>query len=290
MVKALIIDDDYGQLASAYYAKFPEEPISAKASLKVDATEFIPQTSLLTLLKQILKSVKSAEDLVIASHGNENGMIMPLIPKYGRTAITDNLIDLMSGKAHSEIADHFSLKTSIIDEILSTADSVRKLGLGHIAFRGCSIGDKIRNLTTLRDFLGASEVSATNLLSTYGHVKMSHIKDKKAFESKWKSYEKTAHRYSGKAGRVILWRGTKPKDPFSDLIALFSDSMDVMLEWLQTNFYSGTTKAIATAVVKDVPLHYLSRTPPVLPLDGTQATNAPALGYADFIRNASDPP
>ncbi len=36
MAKALIISDGYGALATAYYKRFPEEPVSLKTILKVE--------------------------------------------------------------------------------------------------------------------------------------------------------------------------------------------------------------------------------------------------------------
>ncbi len=40
-----------------------------------------------------------------------------------------------------------------------------------------------------------------------------------------------------------------------------------MLEWLQKHFVASTSSAVAAAVRNNVPLHYLSAKPPVLPLE-----------------------
>ena len=46
MAKGLIIDDDYGRLARAYYQRFGTEPVDATIGIAVDSPSHIPQTSL----------------------------------------------------------------------------------------------------------------------------------------------------------------------------------------------------------------------------------------------------
>jgi hypothetical protein len=58
MAKLLIINDDYGQLAEAYYLKFRQEPASANVMFTEETPQFIPKTSLDTLLSSILKTRK----------------------------------------------------------------------------------------------------------------------------------------------------------------------------------------------------------------------------------------
>ncbi len=120
MAKAFIIDDDYGRLAEAYYLKFPEEPISAKATLTVDKPQFIPTTSLDTLLSLILetfKDKKGGTDLVVVSHGNQYGMIMGLFHRSPKVARTDNLVILMSDEPRDTKADKLSLKPELVDRV-----------------------------------------------------------------------------------------------------------------------------------------------------------------------------
>ncbi len=268
MAKALIIDDDYGRLAEAYYLKFPEEPASAKVTFPVEKPQFIPTTSLDTLLSSILttfKDKKGGTDLVVVTHGNQHGMTMGLFHRHPKTAHTDNLITLMGNESRDEKADKLSLKPDLVDQLIAKMDAVRKVGLGHVAFRGCTIAEKIRNLSTLKDFLGSATVSATKLYSTFGFGLPKYIKDKKTFEKQWALHEKDGHRYDGKS-RVILV--TRPsKEPLKEIIELYLETEDVMLEWLKKHFVASTTSAVAKAVKNNVPLHYLSAKPPVLPLE-----------------------
>jgi hypothetical protein len=291
MAKALIINDAYGQLARAYYLKFPEEPISAKTILPVEDPTLVEQMSMDTLLAAILKifsDKKAGSDLVITSHGNENGMVMGLYPGHPKKAVTDNLQMLMSGESRDKKADRLSLKPDLVDQLISKMEAVRKIGLGHVAFRGCTIGEKPRNLSTLKDFLGASVVSGTGLLSTYGNGIPKYVKDKKKFDGLVKRFEKSGRIYDSSA-RVIL--ATSPgKEPLTEIIYFYLESEEVMLEWLQTHVVAGTTKATATSVKVNTPLHWLSRKPPVLPLDGFSKKGGATIGYADFIRDTNETP
>src|SRR5271166_4298539 len=54
MAKGLIIDDDYGRLARAYYQRFGTEPVDATIGIAVDSPSHIPHTSLDTTLQAII--------------------------------------------------------------------------------------------------------------------------------------------------------------------------------------------------------------------------------------------
>lgn len=286
MAKALIISDDYGQLARAYYLKFPEEPASAKTILPVEDPTLVGQMSMDTLLTAILKDKKAGSDLVIVSHGNENGMAMGLYPGHPKKAVSDNLQVLMGSGGKK--ADLLSLKPEKVDQLIDKMKDVRKIGLGHIAFRGCSIGAKTHNLSTLKDFLGASVVSGTALLSTYGTGMPKYEKNKKKFDDLVKRFENSGRIYDGSA-RVIL--ATSPgKEALTEIIFFYLESEEVMLEWLQTHVVARSTKATATTVKVSTPLHWLSFKPPVLPLDGVSKKGGATIGYADFIRDTNETP
>jgi hypothetical protein len=291
MAKALIINDPYGELARTYYAKFPQEPVSAKTILPVEDPKLVDQMSMDTLLTAILKTFndkKAGSDLVIASHGNKNGMLMGLYPGHPKKAVTSNLQVLMGGESRDKKADFLSLKPDLVDQLIGKMEAVRKIGLGHIAFRGCTIGENPFNLSTLKDFLGASVVSGTGLLSTYGNGIPKYVKDKKKFDALVKRFEHSGSVYDGSA-RVIL--ATSPgKEAYTEIVYFYLESEDVLLEWLQTHVVAGTTKAAATSVKVNTPLHWLSRKPPVLPLDGVSKKGGATIGYADFIRDTNETP
>jgi hypothetical protein len=103
------------------------------------------------------------------------------------------------------------------------------------------------------------------LYSTFGFGLPKYSKNKKTFEKLWALHEKDGHLYQGKS-RVILV--TRPgKEAYTEIIELYLETEDVMLEWLQKHFVASTSSAVAAAVRNNVPLHYLSAKPPVLPLE-----------------------
>jgi hypothetical protein len=292
MAKALIVNDEYGQFAEQYYLKFPQTPSSATASLQVETPAFIKQTSLDTLLSSIQNNAKAGSDLVIVSHGNDLGWTMGLFHRHPKVARTDHLITLMGGESLATKAEKLSLKPALVDQLLAKVQAVQKIGLGHIACRGCSIGSNIRNLTTLKDLLGAKIVSATNLLSDFGHARPEYFdKDaqaKKRFETVKQQLEGKAHVFSGKSTVLFLIWPDK-KDPLKQHNRLILESEGGMLEWLQHHFISGTPAAVAKAVRNSCPVHYLLHQPPIFPLDGTHKTHNPVLAYADFIHTSDEP-
>jgi hypothetical protein len=253
----------------------------------VDPT-LVERMSTDTLLTAILKDTKAGSDLVITSHGNEDGMAMGLYPGHPKKATTDNLQVLMGGESRDKKAELLSLKPENVDQLIDKMTDVRKIGLGHVAFRGCTIGGKPRNLSTLKDFLGASVVSGTGLLSTYGTGIPRYAKNKKEFDRRVEQFKTSGRIYDGSA-RVIL--ATSPgKEAFTEVIYFYLESKAVMLEWLQSHVVAGTTKATATSVEVKTPLHWLSYKPPILPLDGVSKKNGATIGYADFIRDTNEMP
>ena len=201
--------------AEAYYLKFPEEPASEKVMLTVEKPQFIPTTSLDTLLSSILttfKDKKGGTDLVIVTHGNQFGMTMGLSHKHPKVARTDNLITLMSDEPRDKKAEKLSLLPDLVDQLIAKMDDVRKVGLGHVAFRGCTIAENIKNLITLKDFLGSATVSATKLYSTFGHGLPKYSRTRRPSRNCGHYTKKTGHRYEGKS-RVILVTRPRKKRP-----------------------------------------------------------------------------
>ena len=285
MARTLIIKDAFGKLALKYYEEFPQEPLSADTREPVENPALVDNMSMDTLLSAILKDKKSSANLIIVSHGNEFGMVMPLYPGEQQRAISENLQVLMGSDTSDQKAKRLSLTPAKVDQLIDKMKEVRKIGLGHVAFRGCKIGMKIFNLTTLRDFLGASLVSGTSVLSAYGFGLPKYEKDKAKFDRLMKQYQGNINIFQGSA-RVILAIKMNEEDHTSTVF-FFLESEDVMLEWLQACVFADATKAHAVAVKNKTPMHWLQHTFPALPLDGVGNSKA-AVGYADFIRNSNE--
>lgn len=280
----MVINDGYGQLASWYYNHFSIEPISAKETLAAEKPSTIPKTSLQTLLEVLLKFTPNT-DVIIVAHGFDHGMVMPIVPGSRSAAKTEALSRLMEGDT-KKLVGTYGLSENTVQDLLAKAEAVRKIGLGHIAFRGCSIGSNKRNLQVLRDFLGAKDASAASVLSTYGYARPDVVSAGK-FDQAWKNYSGKAHRFEGSNGKLIFWRAPHPREQYADVTKLMVTDKKVLHEWFQAVFDPKTSGATATKHANKTPLHYLVYEPPVMPLDGVG--NPTALGYLDFISRASDP-
>ena len=263
MAKALIIDDEFGKLANAYYGLIPNEPLTATTSLTVDSRTTIPKTSLKTLLSTIKGQAKAGDDLIIVSHGNQNGMIMKLNPdaKNSHAAITARLNTLTGTESAADKAKQLGLSEDQVKELLSLIADVQSINLGHVAFRGCSIGINTNNLSTLRDVLGAKVVSGTDMLSTYGATPKPWIEVKSGEFDKWKtSYGKNSNLWSDK----VMFYSVDTKD-HTTRIGLFVRDKNDLGEWLKVMFLPSRKNTFENFMQVSIPVHYLDDSKPILP-------------------------
>ena len=86
--------------APAWYSASPEEPIGAKSTITVESTVLLEQIDLEVLLDQIIGA--KASDIVIVSHGDGNGLALPL--RKGATAGAEKaVIDVLAADKSVEI-------------------------------------------------------------------------------------------------------------------------------------------------------------------------------------------
>jgi hypothetical protein len=276
MARVFIIDDEFGKLAKAYYDRFPQEPVTG-GFLAVDAATIVKSMSISNLLAG-LDGLKAGSDAVIVSHGNSNGMLMPLTPGAKVRGERSTLATLLDAGSNAEAAKSLKLAVKDVDAVMTARDKVVKLGLKHVAFRGCRIADNEANLTRLRDFLGAGGVSATKMLSTYGWARTEVMKAKE-FQPFWNSPK--SHKFEGPVRGVFI---ATPGKNHTEVTRLIFDGPGGLLPWIRENLYAATDEATAKAIAAHVPLHWLSNQPPVLPLDGTH--KRAEVGYADYMFDA----
>lgn len=265
MAKALIIDDDYGKLAHAYYALVPSEPINRNESLDIDSRTTIPKTSLVTLLSAIKAQAASGDDLVIVVHGNQTGMIIKLNQdaRGAPDAVTARLNTLTGTESAADKARQLTLTEAMVKELLTLIDDCQKLKLGHVAFRGCSIGANTDNLKVLRDLFGAKAVSATDLLSTFGGSGKPSIARKPAdFEGFKKTYGRNGTVWQDK---VMFY--SIPLPEHKTKTRLFARKKEDIAAWMQAMFDPSRKAVHEQFMETNVPVHYLPDTRPILPLD-----------------------
>lgn len=263
MAKAFIIDDEFGTYAHAYYALIPDEPITKAASLSVASRTTIPKTSLKTLLATIKANATAGDDLIIVSHGNQNGMIMKLNPdaKHSVAAISARLNTLTGTENSADKAKQLGISEDQVNELLSLITDCQGIKLGHVAFRGCSIGINKNNLEILRDVLGAKEVSGTDMFSTYGVTSKPSVATKAGdFEGWKKSFGKNSDLWADK----VMFYSVDLADEKTKIGLYVRDKND-LAEWLKVNFLPSRKSTFEHFMEVAIPVHYLDDAAPILP-------------------------
>lgn len=274
MASVFIIDDEFGKLATTYYKQFPQEPITG-GFLALDAPATVKAMSMANLLAAI-GGVKQGSDIVIVSHGNEHGMRMPLLP--GKSEVrseTKTLSKLLDAESTAAAARDLKLDAKAVEALMRSRDAVLKLGLKHVAFRGCRIAENEYNLTRLKDFLGCGTVGGTKMLSTYAWAKPEVVKPKQ-FGSFWDNPK--YHKYDGAVRGVFV--SLLQKD-HSVLTRLVFQGEGGLLAWIRETLFASAAETVARTLATSVPLHYLTAEPPIMPLDGTHKKRE--AGYTDYV-------
>ncbi|WP_296700127.1 hypothetical protein [Thiocapsa sp. UBA6158] len=285
MAKALIIDDQYGKLALKYYSRFPEEPCFVDVTARVDEPELIPRTSLDTLLKAILKSWSNKSfpgpDLLLVSHGNISGLTMRLLPNHQTDSRTDVLETLLSHESDVQQATRLNLTVQQVKDLVDQIQRVQALGIGHVMFRGCTLGAANDNLGALRKLLGAKSISGPKVLSTYGVVSTVGILRTKTFD-RYIAQRSAAHVSTFPEGRCAFVR--VPGKGHQDTVVInvertgTSDTRQVIIrQWLATFMSNMTPSLFQPWMLIDLPVHYLRTTPPILPLDKNYIVHIPRM-------------
>ncbi len=286
MAKGLIIDDDYGRLARAYYQRFGTEPVDATIGIAVDSPSHIPHTSLDTTLQAIIDAFGKGRDfqgpdLVIVSHGNERGMTMRLFPGHrtdSRSTVLRTLMD--TSLSIAQIAKQIFTTEAQAAALIDKMNQVRGAGLSVVEFRGCTIGRVPENLAALKDFLGAKEVGGPDVLSTYGAVTPRMVSSTQ-FDHWQRNFASTAvfaSMSSGRVGfRIVVVKG-------GSLIDMIAENNDAIAEWLRLFMSSSAPDGFENWMRHRLPVHYLQVIPPILPNDGN--TSWPFSGSSpDYVRH-----
>lgn len=279
MAKALIIDDAYGKVAMKYYKRFPEEPVSAGSTIVVENPEHIPKTSLNTMLQAIIDAwakPRNGPDFVLVSHGNERGLTMRLFPGHATDSRTEVLEVLMdSTETRESKAKRLKLTPAQIDTLTGKISTVQSLGLSTVEFRGCNIGRNQKNLDVLKTLFGASGwVGAPDELSTFGTVNPRFSKTEAQFDKWVESYSAKGNSFAH-ADRVIFYITPIPKT-HTDKIELFVEDKSILPEWLSTMMSNTAPSKFQHWMEANLPVHYLTVIPPILPLDGNNSFTVPA--------------
>jgi hypothetical protein len=268
MAKGLIIGDAYGALALNYYKRFPEEPVATNITIVVENLQLVADMSLDTLLQAIIDAWANksftGSDLVLVTHGNENGLTMRLFPGHKTDSRSDVLSTLMGSGSTQSIALALSITEAQATGLIAKMNQVRTLNIGWVEFRGCTIGQRQNNLKVLKDFLNATSVSGPDLLSTFANLPTVGVIKTGSMDIFVRTHLGT-HLSGLPDGRFAFFR--QPAGGHSDIVSANTESRLVTPEWL-SKFMSNTSPgSTAGWMTVNLPVHYMRATPPIFPLE-----------------------
>ena len=95
---------------------------------------------------------------------------MPLVSGSAFVADAKSLEFLMQPNATTLKPPAGAPTSAQIGALVTKMQSVRKLNIAYVEFRGCSMGAEMKNLEVLREFLGCTSVSAPDVKSSWATV------------------------------------------------------------------------------------------------------------------------
>ncbi|MDX1980949.1 MAG: DUF4157 domain-containing protein, partial [Bryobacteraceae bacterium] len=180
-----IIDRTAHPDADNWYGVSTAEPIGNRETVAVDRVRALRSITIESILDEILAR-PGTRDVIIVSHGTSLGLSVRLIPgsevrgrveavsALSRDTATPIESEFGSG-THPALSDASAAEITMLSEsrvrsLRSRMNRVRDMGLNHVAFRACNMGQSVDVLTTMKEFFGCASVSAPSLRDTYGHL------------------------------------------------------------------------------------------------------------------------
>jgi len=167
---AIAFVSDVHPAAAAYYRQAKKEPIAPSGDLAV--TSIVPldkKASVEDLLKLIAKKTPRGGDILIVSHGTDDGLILHWTAG-NRSDLDKDTINafLDSSKSNADKVKVLQLKDEkTLKRLQGVWQTVQKLQLGRVEFRSCHVGQFDATLGALRRFFGAKIAGAPDLEDAY---------------------------------------------------------------------------------------------------------------------------
>ncbi len=261
--------------ANAHYTQFRAERQVAAGAIEVTSPTIVKAVNWDSVLDEIIAGMSGNTDksFVLCAHGNKDGMTMPVVAGSAFVANTTTLEFLMTPTATTTtvkaVAGKAPPSSTQIASLVSKMNSVRKLGIVNVEFRGCSMGSDYKNLEVLRAFLGATSVSAPDVKSSWVITKPNILSSADFTTWKTKTSGVQVWTYStGRCGFKVDWG--------SHTSWFAADSTAAIPYWLKDHFFKLPAFAAAPAYeawMGNFGLHGLHLTPVALPMDAAYATH-----------------
>jgi hypothetical protein len=234
--------------APVWYTASPVEPIGAQSTIKVESSVLLEHIDFEAVLDQMIAA--KASEVVIVSHGDGNGLALPL--KKGASAGAERVVidalaadkseDVVIGgqkirtpvKSDKDVADLTKLSETDVKALRAKMSQVRRMKLAHVAFRACNMGIKVETLEAFRAFFGAASVSAPTQFDSYGRFSPSIEGD----VGSWAKARRKSGFHISIDGQVAF--GTKTLDnALVYQVVAHAASKDAFREWVRTHVADG---------------------------------------------------
>ena len=200
--------------AGPFYAQFQTEPIppeSVGGTISVDpAVQKLDDRKVETLLRAIAKNVKKGGSVLIAAHGNSQGVFIDLVPPRKLAAKGPKThIQLEHGPLHALRQNMEGKETDLetakvlmlgdfnkadnsagikeLTALKKLVESVQKLELDRVDLRACNVGENDVALSSLQVFFNCNTCCAPKAYDSFGPIPFGAVTQD---PEKWKAWLK----------------------------------------------------------------------------------------------------
>ncbi|HSW48935.1 MAG TPA: hypothetical protein VLH09_02115, partial [Bryobacteraceae bacterium] len=168
--------------AADYYEDFPWEPsVDPSLDIDIDRIERVEGMTLTSLLDKMIQAGKQGQtELMIATHGSDQGLYMRVAPGNRYAARRDTLeslsivVDEYTQGNDEELfngyAQQLGMEPDKLKRLVEKILAVRGYGFQRLEFRACFMGQDVNTLFTMRTFFGAAKIVAPTDRTLYGPV------------------------------------------------------------------------------------------------------------------------
>lgn len=202
------IDSAAHPIAVKYYQKVKGEPIKTAGQFgtiiweSFGRTIELPNMNLRKLLASMAGSIAPgsnsgglvypAASVLICCHGTQTQLAMP-VDSGGANVYTESIklleqcqkLNSTATDYKASVADYalrLKISADALKGILADLKKVQALGIDHVAFRACNIGNTPMLLAALKRLFNAGSISAPNVYDAYNNFNPKTAKDAKAFD------------------------------------------------------------------------------------------------------------
>lgn len=168
MSNIVVIDHGAHPSAAAYYRLCTYELTGTSGRMALGGVFPIQNLTLGSLMDKIIAELPDQNGtLVLACHGNPEGLIIPMITGDQIKCSRDALNLISSGRPASAVASPLGLTEGELNGLRTKMDAVRAKSLDRIEIRGCRVGQRTTTMEAIQRFLGAANIGAPTVFNAW---------------------------------------------------------------------------------------------------------------------------